>query len=215
MEQEGQHPLSRQRDANFRLFPVMTGSFPTNVIAHLHSLSMDLTVGWTVGPTTDSTVGCTIRMTVKFCKHWFDSQSNYWSNCGNHWPMELPPAKILIPLERQLIALQLCHWQFLYDMMKICSRLLVFYCRNCLKDKFRYLIPILRKLGACKTLVDGSLESPCRLLINCNRTSFSISYRWHATRQNVSKLNAFWRGWVSLSQDFRGKGSPSGLFFGF
>ena len=26
---------------------------------------------------------------------------------------ELPPANILIPLERQLIALQLCHWQFL------------------------------------------------------------------------------------------------------
>jgi len=33
--------------------------------------------------------------------------------------------------------------------MKLCSRLLVLYCRNCMKDdKFRYLIPILRKLGA-------------------------------------------------------------------
>jgi len=29
--------------------------------------------------------------------------------------MELLPANILIPLERQLIALQLCHWQFLYN----------------------------------------------------------------------------------------------------
>jgi len=29
--------------------------------------------------------------------------------------MELPPANILIPLERQLIALQLCRWQFLYN----------------------------------------------------------------------------------------------------
>jgi len=28
---------------------------------------------------------------------------------------ERPPANILIPLERQLIALQLCHWQFLYN----------------------------------------------------------------------------------------------------
>jgi len=28
---------------------------------------------------------------------------------------ELPPANILIPLERQLIALQLCRWQFLYN----------------------------------------------------------------------------------------------------
>jgi len=29
--------------------------------------------------------------------------------------MQLPPANILIPLERQLIALQLCHLQFLYN----------------------------------------------------------------------------------------------------
>ena len=29
--------------------------------------------------------------------------------------MELPPVNILIPLERQLIALQLCCWQFLYN----------------------------------------------------------------------------------------------------
>jgi len=28
---------------------------------------------------------------------------------------ELPPANILIPPERQLIALQLCRWQFLYN----------------------------------------------------------------------------------------------------
>jgi len=59
----------------------------------------------------------------------------------------LPAANILIPLERQLIALQLCHWQFFY-IMKLCSRLFVLYCQNCLKDdKFRYVIPILRKLG--------------------------------------------------------------------
>jgi len=29
--------------------------------------------------------------------------------------IELPPANILIPLERQLIVLQLCRWQFLYN----------------------------------------------------------------------------------------------------
>jgi len=27
----------------------------------------------------------------------------------------LPPANILIPLQRQLIALQLCRWEFLYN----------------------------------------------------------------------------------------------------
>jgi len=39
------------------VFPAITGSFPTNVITHLHGLSMDLTDGRTVGPTVDSTVG--------------------------------------------------------------------------------------------------------------------------------------------------------------
>jgi len=36
-----------------------------------------------------------------------------------------------------------------FYVMKLCSRLFVQYCRNCPKDdKFRYFIPILRKLGA-------------------------------------------------------------------
>jgi len=39
------------------VFPVITGSFSTNVIVHLHSLNMDLTVRRTVGPTVDLTVG--------------------------------------------------------------------------------------------------------------------------------------------------------------
>jgi len=51
------------------------------------------------------------------------------------------PANILIPLKRQLIALQLCADSF--SIMKLCSRLLVPYCRNCRTDeKFRYFIPI-------------------------------------------------------------------------
>jgi len=101
-----------------------------------------------------------------------------------------------------------------FYIMKPCNRLLVLYCLNCPKDdKFRYLIPILRKLGQRRTLVDGSLESRCRLLITCNGTSFSISYSWLATRQNMPKLTACWRGWVSLSQHFRGKGSSPLEYF--
>jgi len=58
-----------------------------------------------------------------------------------------PPANIMIPLERQLIALQLC--ADIFYIMKLRSRLFVLYCRNCPKDdKSRYFIPILRKLGA-------------------------------------------------------------------
>jgi len=44
------------------VFPVITGSFPTNIIAHLPHLSMDLTVGWTVGATANSTVGLTVKL---------------------------------------------------------------------------------------------------------------------------------------------------------
>jgi len=148
-------PASADRTARRQfqaVFPVITSNFPTNVIAHLDGLSMDLTVGRTVGPAVDSTVGRTVWLTVKLCrpKHLFDSRSNYWSNCGNHWPTSEPndasgrlprygancvqrtrlgvgafacrhqgnratPAHMLIPLERQLIALQLCRWQFLYN----------------------------------------------------------------------------------------------------
>ena len=58
-----------------------------------------------------------------------------------------PPANILIPLERQMIALK--HAAVNFYKMKLCSRLFVLHCRNCSKDdKFRYFIPILRKLGA-------------------------------------------------------------------
>jgi len=82
----GSHVRSTRRSASTdrtarrqfqAVFPVITGSFPTNVIAHLRGLSMDLTVGRTVGPTVDSTVGLTVGLTVKLCKHWFDSRSNY------------------------------------------------------------------------------------------------------------------------------------------
>ena len=49
---------------------------------------------------------------------------------------ELPAANILTPLKRQLIALQLSPERFY--IMKLCCRLFVLYCRNCLKeDKFR------------------------------------------------------------------------------
>jgi len=104
--------------------------------------------------------------------------------------------------------------------MKLCSRLLVLYCRNCPKDdKFRYLInwsPFWGSYERRRTLVDGSLERTCRLLINCNWTSFSISYRWRATRQNVSKLTAFWRGGsVQFEPRFQGEGVVPREYFLF
>ena len=129
---------------------------------------------------------------------------------------ELPPVNILIPLERQLIALQLCRWEFF--IMKLFSRLFVLCCRNCPKDdKFGYFIPILSKLGAAySTLVDGSLESPCGVLVKYNWISFSFSCGWGATRQNVSKLAAFKRGYRSLGAKISGRRvRPCEYFFIF
>jgi len=51
-----------------------------------------------------------------------------------------PPANILIPLERQLNALQLCRCHFLYN--ETLSRLFVLYCRSRPKDdKSRHFDP--------------------------------------------------------------------------
>jgi len=105
-----------------------------------------------------------------------------------------PPANILIPLKRQLNALQLCRWQFLYNE----TLQQTFRPSLSKSSKIRHLkafwSPFWGSYGRRRTLVDGSLESPCRVLVKCNWTSFSISYGWGATRQNVSKLAAFRSG---------------------
>jgi len=78
-------------------------------------------------------------------------------------------------------------------LMKLFSRLFVL-CRNCPKDDKITLSPFWGSYGPRSTLVDGSLESPCRVLVKRKWTSFSISYGWGATRQNVSRLAAIMRG---------------------
>jgi len=56
------------------------------------------------------------------------------------------------------------------------------------------LSPFWGSRGRHRTLVDGSFERLCRVLVMSNWTSFSTSCGWGATRQNVSKLAAFRRG---------------------
>jgi len=93
--------------------------------------------------------------------------------------------------------------------MKLCSRLLVLYCRNCPKDdKFRYLIPILRKLGATWTLVDGyaSLESLCRVLINCNWTFF-LSLTVEALQGKACQNSLLFGGVGQFEPRFQEKGT--------
>ena len=97
-----------------------------------------------------------------------------------------------------------------FYIMKLCSRLFVLYCRSRSKDdRSRHFDHHLEEVRGG---VDGSLESPCRVLVKRNWTSFSVSYGWGATRQNVSKLAAF----RSLgAKIIGGRGRPWGIFFGF
>jgi len=65
-------------------------------------------------------------------------------------------------------------------------------------------------------LVDGSLESPCQVLVKYNWTYFSISYGSGATRQKVSRLAAIRRGVGQFQRIFQGEGVVAGeYFFGF
>jgi len=60
---------------------------------------------------------------------------------------ELPPADILNHSKGNWLRYNFAADSFY--IMKLCSRLFVLHCRSCPKDdKFRYLIPVLRKLGA-------------------------------------------------------------------
>ena len=61
-------------------------------------------------------------------------------------------------------------------------------------------------------MVDVSLESPCRVLVKCNWTSFSISYGLGTTRQNVSRLAAIRRG-RSVRAKISGGGVVPGEYF--
>ena len=83
------------------------------------------------------------------------------------------------------------------------------------KEKFALWESFGRLRGNVRTSSIARWKARVRLPIRHNWTFFVSSYRWHATRQNVSKLTAFWREWVSLSQDFRGKGSSLRNIFWF
>ena len=134
-------PASADRTACHQfqaVFPVITGSFPTNVIAHLHGFSMDLitvsvdsTVGINIGLTVDPTIDPTVEITGQpvsrmqasdasgGCRAMRQSVCNARASNGGSVPLhsgikgrEIPPGNILIPLKKQLIALQLCAYSF-------------------------------------------------------------------------------------------------------
>ena len=90
--------------------------------------------------------------------------------------------------------------------MKLCSRLFVIIVEIVQKNKFRYLIPILR-MARWKACVN-SLLSVIELLF----LSLTVEVLQGKTCQSSLLSEGEWLSW---SQDFRGKGSSLGKFSGF
>ena len=79
--------------------------------------------------------------------------------------------------------------------MKLCSRLFVLYCWNCPKDdKFRYSIPIFRKLGGVEPWLMARWKARVEFLLGVIELRFCLLRLRRYYRQNVSKLTAFRRG---------------------
>jgi len=120
------------------------------------------------------------------------------------------PANILIPLDRQLIVLQSCRWEFLYN--------------ETLQQTFR---PLLSKLvwkttnlgiwypfsgsqGRCRTLVGGSIYDFLFVIIKL----FSLALTVEALQAKTCQDSLSGKGgpvWAKISA---GRGWPLGIFFG-
>jgi len=122
--QEGQHPLTGQRAANFRLL--------ANQWAERRPVTQ-----WRHGCRAMRRSVCNVgasnagrSLCVQISRERRYPLPTYWYDSRGNW------------LRYNFAAEN-------FYIMKLCSRLFVLYCRNCPKDdKFRYFIPILRKLGA-------------------------------------------------------------------
>jgi len=101
--------------------------------------------------------------------------------------------------------------------MKLCSRLFVLYCGSCPKDdKFRYIDPHFEEVsGGVEPWLMARWKARVDFLLTVIEflfLSLTVDALQGKTCQN-SLL--FGNGWVSLSQDFRGKGSSVGNIFWF
>ena len=108
----------------------------------------------------------------------------------------VPAANILIPLERQLNALQFADDSF--NIMKLRSRLFVLYCRSRSKDdKSRHFDPHFEEVrGGVEPWWMARWKARAEFLLSVIELLF-LSLTVGATRQNVSKLAAFRRGLVT------------------
>jgi len=129
---------------------------------------------------------------------------------------ELPPSNVLIPLERQLIALQLCRWQFLYN--------------ETFQQTFR---PSLSKLSKRRQIyvlyphfegVRGGVEpwlmarwkAPVEFLLSVIELLFFYLLRLRRYKANGDKTRCYHERVGQFERRFQGEGVvPGEYFFGF
>ena len=122
--QEGQHPLTGQRAANIRLLANQWSE--RRLVTQWRHGCRDM--GRSVCNAGASNAGRSLCVQISRERSY--PRPIYWYHSKGNW------------LRYNFAAES-------FYIMKPCSRLVVLYCRNCPKDdKFRYFIPILRKLGA-------------------------------------------------------------------
>jgi len=126
-----------------------------------------------------------------------------------------PLANILIPLERQLIALQLCAGSF-YIVNKLCSRLFVLYCRSRPKDdKSTHFDPHFEEVrGSVKPWWMARWKARVEFLLSVIELLFlSLTVEALQCKMCQNSLpSGVGRSLGSWSQNFRGRGRPWGIF---
>jgi len=126
---------------------------------------------------------------------------------------ELLPANILIPLERQLIALQRCRWLFLYnETLQQTSRPLL--SKLVWKTNLGIWSAFWGSRGGVEPSLMARWKARIRLPIRHNWTFFASSCRWGATlRQNVSRLAAIRMRVGQFELRFQGEGVVPAEYF--
>jgi len=114
-----------------------------------------------------------------------------------------------------LIALQLCRWQFLYnETLQQTSHSLRW--KLCERWQMWVFDPHFEEVrSGIEPWLMARWKAHVRLPIRHNWTFFASSYRWCATRQNVSELTASWEGVGQFEPRFQGEGVVPWEYFWF
>ena len=103
-----------------------------------------------------------------------------------------------------------------FYIMKLCSRLFVLYCRSRPKDdRSRHFYPNFEEVrGSVEPWWMARWKARAEFLLSVIELLF-LSLTVEVLQGKMSKLAAFRSGFVTWSQNFKGKGRPWGIFFGF